>query len=55
MLQHIPLNFVKAEQHQMTKADKAEVHKNDAELDYGQLTGIPTQECRKPPFTNGWI
>ena len=40
MVPDIPLNVVKADQDQITKASEAIVHTNDAELDYGQLIGL---------------
>ena len=44
---HVSLNDVKAEQSQMTKANEAIVHTNDAELDYGQLIGLLTHRMEE--------
>jgi hypothetical protein len=44
---HIPLNVVKADQDQITKASEAIVHTNDVELDYGQLIGILTHRMQE--------
>ena len=43
----IPLNVVKADQDQITKASEAIVHTNDVELDYGQLIGILTHRMQE--------